>query len=228
MSRAATDALTGLSRSRPETRERRRDQLIRSTIECISRHGLADTTLARVADGAGLSHGIVNFHFKSKQALLADTLDYLSREYADAWRRALEHAGATPAERLRAMVMTDFEPSVCNRRKMAVWFAFWGEAKSRPTYMKTCGVHDQQYQDALRDLCAAVIADGGYDNIDADAAATAVSALTDGLWLDVLISPETFTRERGRALTSMVLAGLFPKHFEASPVGAGSQGEPRP
>ena len=101
MSRAATDALTGLSRSRPETRERRRDQLIRSTIECISRHGLADTTLARVADGAGLSHGIVNFHFKSKQALLADTLDYLSREYADAWRRALEHAGVMPAGRLR-------------------------------------------------------------------------------------------------------------------------------
>ncbi len=215
MSERAGPALASSSRSRPESRERRREQLIRSTIECISRHGFAGTTLARVADGAGLARGIVNFHFRSKEALLADTLDYLSVEYANSWKSALEGAGRSPAERLRAMLMSDFEPAVCNRRKIAVWFAFWGETKSRPTYMKTCGAHDQHYHEVLRDLCAAVIEDGGYEGIDADDAATALSALTDGLWLDLLISPGRFTRERGRALTLTVLGGLFPAHFGA-------------
>ena len=222
MAKPAVATLPGSSRARPEPRERRREQLIRSTIECIARHGFADTTLARVADGAGLSRGIVNFHFKSKEALLAETLDYLAEEYAEAWRGALERAGPTPSERLLAMLMADFEPAVCNRKKIAVWFAFWGESKSRPTYMKACGAYDQRYQEALRDLCAALIAEGGYRGLDADGAAVVISALTDGLWLDLLISPETFTRERGRALTTMVLASLFPRHFAAPPAA----GEP--
>ena len=113
------------------------------------------------------------------------------------------------------MVMADFEPSVCNRKKLAVWFAFWGESKSRPTYLRTCGAHDQQYQDALRGCCAAVIAEGGYSHTDADTAATAISAMADGLWLDLLMQPEKFSRERGREVALMMLASLFPRHFGA-------------
>ena len=218
VSRAAA-AADGETRTRPETRERRREQLIRSTIDSIARRGFAETTLANVADGAGLSRGIVNFHFKSKDGLLAQTLDYLSEEYAAAWRRALERAGEAPAERLEALLMADFEPSVCNRKKIAVWFAFWGESKSRPTYLRTCGAHDQAYHEQLRRLCQAVIDDGGYDHVDADGAATMISATTDGLWLDLLLSPESFSRERGRELTRMLLAGLFPRHF--GPAAAG-------
>ena len=56
--------------SRSATRALRRQQLIQSTIESIARRGFADTTLANVAAGAGLSRGIVNFHFRSKDQLL--------------------------------------------------------------------------------------------------------------------------------------------------------------
>lgn len=206
-------AQDGAARSRPETRERRREQLIRSTIESIARRGFAETTLANVADGAGLSRGIVNFHFKSKDALLAHTLAYLTEEYAAVWRRALERAEDDPARRLQALVMADFEPSVCNRKKIAVWFAFWGESKSRPTYLRTCGAHDEEYNGVLRGVCQAVITDGGYTHIDADSAATTISATTDGLWLNLLLSPATFTRERGRELARVLLSVLFPGHF---------------
>ena len=75
VSRAAA-APEGEARTRPETRERRREQLIRSTIDSIARRGFAETTLANVADGAGLSRGIVNFHFKSKDALLAQVREH--------------------------------------------------------------------------------------------------------------------------------------------------------
>ncbi|RLA33746.1 MAG: TetR family transcriptional regulator, partial [Gammaproteobacteria bacterium] len=52
------------------SKERRQQQLLDATITCISNKGLGGMTLADVASEAGLSQGIVNLHFKSKDNLL--------------------------------------------------------------------------------------------------------------------------------------------------------------
>src|SRR5690606_1583564 len=66
------------SSRRTATREERRQQLILATIKCISRKGLGSITLGDVAQEAGLSQGIVNLHFTSKENLLNETLQYLA------------------------------------------------------------------------------------------------------------------------------------------------------
>ena len=63
------------------SKEVRRRELIDATIKCIARKGLGNTTLADVAREAGLSQGIVNLHFKSKDNLLAETLKSVADEY---------------------------------------------------------------------------------------------------------------------------------------------------
>ncbi len=108
-------------KGRAASKALRRQQLIKSTIDSIAKRGFADTTLANVADGAGLSRGIVNFHFKSKNILLIETLKHVAEEYRTAWNRALANAGPGTAEALQALVLADFEPGVCNRKKIAVW-----------------------------------------------------------------------------------------------------------
>ena len=55
------------------SRETRKAQLIDATIEVIAVRGYARTTLTDVANRAGLSHGLVNFHFQTKEKLLAET-----------------------------------------------------------------------------------------------------------------------------------------------------------
>ena len=52
---------------RREPKALRREQLINATIDSLAKRGYAATTLADVADGAGLSRGIVNFHFTNFQ-----------------------------------------------------------------------------------------------------------------------------------------------------------------
>ena len=66
---------------RKASRDTRRQQLIDSTIATIGRRGYAKTTLTEVARNAGLSHGLINFHFKTKEQLLNDTLSFLMHEY---------------------------------------------------------------------------------------------------------------------------------------------------
>ncbi|MEO1190977.1 MAG: transcriptional regulator BetI [Pseudomonadota bacterium] len=199
--------------SRAASKALRRQQLIDSTVETLAKRGFSETTLADVADGAGLSRGLVNFHFQSKDQLLVATLQYLADEYRDNWRAALAAAGANPVDRLVALVRADFDPKVCNKKKIAVWYAFWGEAKSRPTYLKLCADRDQEYEAVLKATCQALIDEGPYPALDADLVASGITALTDGLWLDFLIDPARAKRSKGLATTYLFLAGLFPLHL---------------
>ncbi|HEX6102076.1 MAG TPA: TetR/AcrR family transcriptional regulator [Alphaproteobacteria bacterium] len=205
-------APSGLTR-REEAKERRRLELIEATVRSIAKRGFSDTTLADVADIAGLSRGIVNFYFKSKDALFAETLRFLADEYRQAWRKSLAKAGEDPARRLRAMLMVNFEPRIFSRKKIAVWYAFWGEAKSRPAYLAVCEEKDREYREAL-DACVAAVVEAGQYPLDAMAISRTFDAVTDGFWLDRLTDPHCPPVEEFAAATDLMLSTYFPRHFE--------------
>src|ERR1043166_5947693 len=89
-------------------REARQRQLIEATLVAIGRHGYAKLTLNHVASLAGLSPGIVNFHFRSKEQLLAATLENLVEEYEAFWTQSLDAAGDSAVAKLEAMIEADF------------------------------------------------------------------------------------------------------------------------
>ena len=199
--------------SRAEGKQRSRQKLLTATINSIAKRGFADTTLARVAQGAGLSRGIVNFHFRSKDMLFLEALRFLSREYQENWSRALDEAGPTAAEKLEAVLTVDFEPPIINRNRLTAWFAFYGEAKSRPTYMATCTEGDDVVYGIIGELCRTIIEDGGYWNLEPERVVEGLSAMGDGLWLDLLISPHNSSLENSKKTVGAYLRTLFPKHF---------------
>lgn len=199
-------------KGRKASKETRRQQLIEATIDSLARRGYSETTMADVADGAGLSRGIVNFHFESKEKLLVATLQYMADEYSVHWRAALGKAGDDPARQLRAIVAADFDRAICNKRKLAAWCAFWGEAKSRPTYQALCGARDAGYQRVVIEICTTLRQQGGYA-FDPHGTALALSAMLEGLWLRLMMGTEDVTRETAFAAANEFLAAVFPKHF---------------
>lgn len=198
---------------RTARREQRRRQLIDATMKCIARKGMGSTTLADVAGEAGLSQGIVNLHFESKENLLTETLRHLADEYKAQFNKAYENSGPGPAEKLLALIELDLRPSICDRRKVAVWFAFWGEVKSRPTYRKICDERDQYYDDIVESLAREIIADGRYEGVTAESVAIVLTSMTNGLWLSCLISPASFDRHQAMLAVLEYLRGVFPRHF---------------
>jgi TetR/AcrR family transcriptional regulator, transcriptional repressor of bet genes len=212
-SQMARIAAQASARRRTASKEERQEQLIQATIRSVAGRGLSDTTMATVAAEAGLSQGIINLHFQSKERLLVETLRYIADEYREAWKKVLRLAGASPAARLEALVLVDFRLPVCDRNKLAVWFAFWGESKSRPTYRKICAERDRAYRTEMIEVCQALIDAGGYTGIDAEAVSAGLSAMTAGLWLDMLTNPRSMSREDGRAICRQFLAATFDRHF---------------
>ena len=206
-------------RPRKASKEVRRRQLIDAAIATIAECGLSGATTARVTEAAGLSLGIVSLHFESKDNLLTESLRFLATELREAWRGGATDANHDAAERLSAIIDALFAPEVCTPDKVAVWFAFFGEAKHRVAYRKILDHFDRERVDAIEAQCAALKAAGGYDAVDATALATQVESLTDGLWLSMLLYPDWMTPERAKAQVYDLLAVHFPDHFDRAPTG---------
>ncbi len=204
---------TARTTRRTATPEKRRQQLIDATMKCIARKGMGSTTLGDVAKEAGLSQGIVNLHFKSKENLLNETLRYIADDYKTQFNRTLDKSGSDAAGKLHALMELDLRPSILDRRKLAVWFAFWGEVKSRPRYREVCKKSDEYYDEVLSSLCSEIIADGGYKNVTSVAVATMLTSVTNGMWLSYLISPKRFDRQSAANAVDEYLCSIFPKHF---------------
>jgi TetR/AcrR family transcriptional repressor of bet genes len=202
------------ARRRTAPRAQRREQLIKATIRSIAKHGLFDTTMATVAGEAGLSQGIINLHFNSKERLLEETLLYVVAEYREVWHKALDSVGETAAEKLTALAAVDFARKVCQRNKLAVWFAFWGESRSRLTYRRICTNSSREYKRDLTLLCEDIIREGGY-RARAEHVATGLLAINEGLWLDLLLTPAEMDRELALEISLSYLRSVFPGHFPA-------------
>lgn len=201
---------------RVQPKEVRREQLIHATMRCIARNGLSGTTVAEVTREAGLSLGIANLHFQSKDKLLTETLRHVTDEYNRGQLGILSgDRYDSVAEKLEAVVDFDFSARVATRDKMAVWFAFWGEARSRPTYQRICCDTDFATESALAEVFQAAIEEGNYSDLDASMLASGYTALVDGLWLNMLIAPQHLRRKQARVVARNYLVSAFPRHLQA-------------
>ena len=198
------------TRRRHAPPEQRREQLIKATIRCIARKGLSKTTMADVTKAAKLSVGIVNLHFQSKDKLLEETLRYIAEEYKQGWDSIVNDADLSPAEKIGALIEFDFSPDIAQPAKLSVWFAFWGESSSRPTYRDICNAADMQTTRSVLTLCREL---GCRSKRRAELIATGYTALADGLWLDILVTPEDMNPQLARDISLNYMASFFPEHF---------------
>ncbi len=192
----------------------RRQQLVDATIRCIAQHGLSAVTMQMVTRDAGLSVGIANLHFESKDNLLKETLRYVAEEYHNGQIDIMEGAEIPDlGARLDALLDFQLGRGVTQRQKMSVWFAYYGEAGARPVYQKIVSTVDKLAAQKLETLFASIISDGGYQGVDARELATGYSALIDGLHLGLLVTPRELSKRRARSVARDFLRRAFPDHI---------------
>ena len=195
-------------------RAERRQQLIDATIRCIAQHGLSKVTMQMVTSEAGLSVGIANLHFQSKDNLLKETLRSVAEEYHGGQIEIMEGSDMPDlGHRLDALLDFQLGRGVTQRQKMSVWFAYYGEAGARPVYQKIVSTVDRLAAQKLEALFSEIIQEGQYRGVEARELATGYSALIDGLHLGLLVTPRELTKRRARAVARAFLRRAFPQHI---------------
>jgi AcrR family transcriptional regulator len=103
----------------------RREQILRAAFRVAAREGLDALTVRLVATEAGLSTGLVFFHFKSKEALLLALLDSLLETLFEHWEVSEQ---LSPAERLLALLQLDLQDvyqSEDAQATLEMFFTYW-------------------------------------------------------------------------------------------------------
>ena len=188
-------------------------KLISSAIKSISEKGISETTMSDVSQGAGLSQGIVNFHFKSKELLLIETLKFISNEYLQSFQNCLKKSGSNPCKRIIAIINNDFSKKICSRDKIALWFTFFSEVKFKPAYHQICKERDLYYQKITEDIFRELIK-LEKSKISLTNVSNGLQALVMGLWLDQLEDPDTFKRKQAKQICFNFIKSNFPKQFK--------------
>ncbi len=160
--------------------------------------------------------GIVNLHFESKEKLLIETLRHVTEEYLRGWNDIISADTDDAAATIKTLLEFEFSASIVCKEKLAVWFAFWGEAKSRPIYQKICAKNDKRTEDSLVQLFQHFIDSGGssWQHLDAELLVSTLTALVDGLWLDLLLTPRQMTRAKAREICLNYLTSVFGNQFQ--------------
>ena len=198
---------------RSENKKSSNLKLINSAIKSISERGINETTMSNVSQGAGLSQGIVNFHFKSKELLLIETLKYISNEYLNAFQRRVKKAGRDPRKKIITIIENDFEKNICNRDKIAVWYTFFSEVKFKPVYLQICKDRDEYYNQVVQSVFVELISKEKNKNLSAVKLSISLQALTMGLWLDQLVDSDNFKRKDAKKICIDFVKTNFPKQF---------------
>ena len=130
-------------------------------------------------------------------ALVAATYRATGARVAAALHAAVEAIPAdNPRGRLLAFVTASFRPPIADPELLATWLAFWSLSRTVPAIGD---IHDEIYAENRRDMERLILA---CPNAPADArlAAVALTALVDGLWLELSLGNAPFSVAEAEAL----------------------------
>lgn len=183
----------------------RRLHLIEATARVLAERGTAGASVRAIAAEAGVSAGLVTHHFASVDALIAQTYAKVAARVTSALTDAVASAEADPRARLDAYVRASFAPPIADPALLATWTAFWGLARSNAA---VAAEHDRSYARYRADL-EALLADCGLPASECRIAAISLTALVDGLWLELCLTPDAFTPAEAEVMAERHVTALL-------------------
>lgn len=181
-----------------EAADVRRQAMIEATARCLAEKGVGGTSVRAICARAGVSSGLLTHYFDGVDALILATYADVGARVSAALDAAIEAAGDDPRDRLRACLQANFREPILDPDLLATWIAFWSLVKSDP---QIAAVHANVYggtraqMEALLQAAAPALSPS-----QTRIAAISLTALVDGLWLELCLDRSTFSPEEAQAM----------------------------
>jgi AcrR family transcriptional regulator len=184
-----------------------RERILAAAVDRIAGDGIDDVRIARIAMDAGVSTSLVHYHFETREALLAEALEYSFELAGDVRIGDGVGEAATHAERLAAMVDQCLPYEGYFERDWILWVELWLRAVRHPELRPTASRLYTRMNAWFAGAIAAGVRDGEFRTTDADRLADRVIALLDGYGVRALLGDIDVERAR-REVWSLLAAEL--------------------
>jgi TetR/AcrR family transcriptional regulator, repressor for uid operon len=195
-----------LPKLRPETRVERRQELLAAAWRCAARRGFRDLTVDDVCAEARVSKGAFYGYFEQKQdlllALLEDDTAALDRELERITRRS-----GSGVERVRQFARAMLARGE-DAGRVQVRADLWADLLTEDVVRQRLAEATQRRRELVRGWIEEAVASGELAAIPANALASILLALADGLMLHGALDPDAFRWSNVRRAIDVLLAGI--------------------
>jgi len=192
-----------------ESADVRRQALIEATARCLAEKGAGAISVRAICARAGVSAGLLTHYFDGVDALILATYRDVGEKVAAAMERAVADAGPDPLDRLWAYLQANFQPPVLDPNLLATWISFWSLVKTSPeiaaTHAETYGGSRERLEVLLREAAPQI------PRPAARIAAIGLTAMVDGLWLELCLDSSTFTIDEALAMVKEAMTYVVEK-----------------
>ena len=173
--------------------DQRREEVLAAAYRVAARDRLGGLTTRAVAKEAGVSNGLVFFHFVSREGLVLALLDRLLETTVLAPDRAgMEEA--SPVLRLLRTIERDVEGLPANRNRVALLIDFWVMGTQHAEVQTRIRKALSDYREASLPLTSAAIESEPerYPGVTPESLAAVATGFIEGCALQVVMDPERF------------------------------------
>ncbi|MFE5887572.1 TetR/AcrR family transcriptional regulator [Streptomyces sp. Marseille-Q5077] len=181
----------------------RREELLRAAVEQIEARGVAAVRIADVAAALGVSNALVLYHFATKEKLVAAAFTYAAQGDLARLRRVLGRR-TTALRRLRAAVRW-YAPTG-QAKGWRLWIEGWAAALREPALQEVTRDLDRQWKAAIAEVIAEGVAADEFRCPDPMGAALRLTALLDGLAVQMTSYRGAVSRARAQEWVDEALA----------------------
>ena len=178
-------------KTHPEINKFRRDSLIAATLRVVAEEGIESTTLAKICEAAGVSRGLANHYFQSKEELLLIAFQKLLDDLGEVTRRASREQ-ENPTRKLFAIINAIFKSEFFNSTARAAYLCFWTASLSNQQFARINRANYARYHSSIARLFEKAAKQRDVD-VNANRAAIGLVGMIDGLWVDLSIGVDNFT-----------------------------------
>ena len=205
-----------------------RERILAAAVRQIAREGIDGVRIARIAMAAGVSTSLVHYHFDSRDALLAEALDYSYARAGDARISSGELPASSHAERLQSMIDQCLPTSEALQDDWVLWVELWLRAVRNPDLRPVAEELYARLHAWFAGEIAAGVDSGEFGACDPDQVADLALALLDGYGIRTLIGDSAISIERARREVGAALAASLGVGEWLVGESAAQTGEPAP
>jgi AcrR family transcriptional regulator len=184
-----------------------RERLLDAAVRLIAREGIDNVRIARIATEAGVSAGLVHYHFASRDALLEEAIEHSYERAGDMRLAALGEGRADAAQRLQAMIDQCLPSDPGLRQDWVLWVELWLRGARDPALRPVSARLYARLHEWFAESIADGIAGGQLRECDVDRMADRLLALLDGYGIRVLTEDPQMPLDRARAEVWASVAG---------------------
>lgn len=194
--------------NKPDVASERKNQIVRATVDCMTKYGYNNFSMQDVAKSAKVSKGIIHYYFLNKDDLMMSVLEKVASDIEHILQTDME-AIDSPIEKLKIFIEGCFDIVKNTREYYQVNMDFWTQINQKNSVREVIAKHYENF----RKTCGEVLQEGidrkFFHKVNVHEYSSYIIATIDGISLQWLFDNNIFEYDKvAKQMCDWILKGI--------------------